>query len=54
MIDTIRVGTMLIEDGTPTPESLAVGTHPYSLGWSSIRKSRWLANSRLQQLLSCV
>jgi hypothetical protein len=39
MIETIRVGTMLIEDGTPTPESLVVGTEPYSAGWSSIVKS---------------
>jgi hypothetical protein len=39
MTDTIRVGTMFIEDGTPTPESLVVGTEPYSPGWSSISKS---------------
>ncbi len=36
MTDRIRVGTMLIEDGTPTPESFVVGTEPYSPGWSSI------------------
>ena len=30
---------MLIEDGTPTPESLVIGTEPYSPGWSSIIKS---------------
>ena len=39
MTDRIRVGTMLIEDGTHTPESLGVGTERYSAGWSSIIKS---------------
>ena len=39
MTDRIRVGTMLIEDGTHTPESLVVGTERYSAGWSSIIKS---------------
>ena len=39
MTETIRVGTMLIQDGTATPESLVVGTEPYSPGWSSIIKS---------------
>ena len=39
MIETIHVGTMLMQDGTPTPESLVVGTEPYSPGWSSIIKS---------------
>jgi hypothetical protein len=39
MTDTIRVGAMLIEDGTPTPESLVVDTRPYSPGWSSITNS---------------
>ena len=39
MTDRIRVGTMLIEDGTHTPESLVVGTERYSAGWSSIMKS---------------
>jgi hypothetical protein len=36
MTDTIRVGTMLIADGTHTPKSLVVPTERYSAGWSSI------------------
>jgi hypothetical protein len=39
MTDRICVGTMLIEDGTHTPESLIVGTERYLAGWSSITKS---------------
>src|SRR5437868_9847774 len=39
MTGRIWVGTMLIEDGTHTPESLGVGTERYSAGWSSIMKS---------------
>jgi hypothetical protein len=39
MTDTIHVGTMLIEDGTATPESFVVGTEGYSPGWSSISNS---------------
>ncbi len=39
MRDRICVGTMLIEDGTYTPESLVVDTERYSAGWSSIIKS---------------
>lgn len=39
MTDRIRVGTMLIKDGTHTPESLGVETERYSAGWSSICKS---------------
>jgi hypothetical protein len=35
----ICVGTMLIEDGTKTPESLVMETERYSPGWSSILKS---------------
>ncbi len=38
MTDQIRLGTMLIEDGTHTPESLVVDTEGYSAGWSSIIK----------------
>ncbi|HZQ18292.1 MAG TPA: hypothetical protein VFA90_06180 [Terriglobales bacterium] len=38
MIDRIRVGTMLIAEGTLTPQSLVVGTESYSAGWSSITK----------------
>jgi hypothetical protein len=36
MTDKIRAGTMIIKDGTQTPESLAVDTKPYLAGWSSI------------------
>jgi hypothetical protein len=36
MTDRIHVGTMLIQDGTNTPESLVVGTECYSTGWSTI------------------
>jgi hypothetical protein len=39
MTDRIRVGTMLIADGTHTPESLVVDTERYSAGWSSITGS---------------
>ncbi len=39
MTDKIRPGTMLIEDGTLTPESLVLGTEPYSGDWSFILKS---------------
>ena len=39
MTDGIRVGTLLIKDGTHTPESFAIETEHYSTGWSSILKS---------------
>jgi len=39
MRDNICVGTMLIEDGTHTPESLVLDTEGYSAGWSSLIKS---------------
>jgi hypothetical protein len=39
MTDKIRVGTMLLEDGTPTPKSMVVATESYSAGWSSIFQS---------------
>ncbi len=39
MRDRICVGTMLIEDGTPAPETLVIETEHYSAGWSSIIKS---------------
>lgn len=39
MRDRIRVGTMLIEDGTQTPQTLVIETERYSAGWSSIIKS---------------
>jgi len=38
MTDQIRLGTMLIEDDTRTPESLVLGTEHFSAGWSSIVK----------------
>jgi hypothetical protein len=39
MTDRIRAGTMLIADGTHTPESLVVDAESYSAGWSSIMGS---------------
>jgi hypothetical protein len=39
MTDKIRVGTMLLEEGTPLPESFVLGTEPYATGWSSIQSS---------------
>lgn len=39
MTDRIRVGTMLIADGTHMPESLVVDIEGYSAGWSSIMGS---------------
>lgn len=38
MTDRIHAGTMLISDGTHTPESLVIDTESYSVGWSSIIK----------------
>ena len=34
--DRIRAGTMLLEDGTGTPESFVLNIEPYSMGWSLI------------------
>ena len=34
--DRIRAGTMLLEDGTGTPESFILNIEPYSMGWSLI------------------
>jgi hypothetical protein len=39
MTENIRVGTMLLEDGTPIPKSMVVATESYSAGWSSIFQS---------------
>jgi hypothetical protein len=39
MTDRIRVGTMLLEDGTGMPESVVLGIEPYSMGWSLIIKA---------------
>ncbi len=36
MTDRIGVGTMLLEDGTATPESLMVDTSAYLPSWSSV------------------
>jgi hypothetical protein len=36
MKETIERGTILVEDGTPMPESLIVYTEPYAAGWSSL------------------
>ena len=36
MTDRIRVGTMLVADGTHMPATLVVDTEHYSAGWSSI------------------
>jgi hypothetical protein len=38
MTNTLHVGTLLIEDGTPRPELLVVSTEPYSARWSYIAK----------------
>jgi hypothetical protein len=38
MTNTLHVGTLLIEDGTPRPELLVVSTEPYSARWSCIAK----------------
>jgi hypothetical protein len=40
MTDNIRVGTMLLAEGTPLPASLLVGAEPYyATGWSCIQSS---------------
>jgi hypothetical protein len=39
MTDKIRVGSMLLAEGTPLPESLVVGTEPYANGWSCLPSS---------------
>jgi hypothetical protein len=39
MTENIRVGTMLLEDGTLIPKSMIVATESYSAGWSSIFQS---------------
>jgi hypothetical protein len=36
MSDRVRAGTILIQDGTPTPAGMVVTTQRYSAGWSSI------------------
>lgn len=36
MSHTIGIGTILIEQGTPTPSSISPATESYALGWSAI------------------
>ena len=36
MKETIELGTILVEEGTPMPDSLLVSTKPYGAGWSSV------------------
>ena len=50
MTDKIRAGTMLLEEGTPLPESLVLGTEPYATGWSCIQSS----SAQLSQELESV
>jgi len=39
MTESIRVGTVLLRDGTKLPKALAVTTERYSAGWSFITRS---------------
>jgi hypothetical protein len=36
MKETMERGTILVEEGTPMPDSLLVSTKPYGAGWSSV------------------
>ena len=36
MSHTVGIGTILIEQGTPMPHAMNVGTEPYDLGWSAV------------------
>ena len=38
-MDTIKMGTILMQAGTVTPESLRGDTEPYSPGWDVIKNS---------------
>jgi len=40
MLDTIKTGTILIEDGTLLPESLRLESEAYSTGWTSVSNVR--------------
>jgi hypothetical protein len=40
MIDTIKTGTILIEDGTLLPDSLRLESEAYSTGWTSVSNVR--------------
>jgi hypothetical protein len=33
---TVGMGTILIEQGTPMPPAMNIGTEPYDLGWSAV------------------
>jgi hypothetical protein len=33
---TVGMGTILIEQGTPMPPTMNIGTEPYDLGWSAV------------------
>jgi hypothetical protein len=37
MREAIEAGTILIEEGTPVPDSLLLESEPYSSGWGSLR-----------------
>lgn len=37
MADSIKIGTIFIEEGTPLPESLQLESEPYSREWKSIK-----------------
>jgi hypothetical protein len=40
MTDTIKTGTILIEDGTLLPKSLLLESQAYSTGWTSVSNVR--------------
>jgi hypothetical protein len=40
MLDTIKTGTILIEDGTLLPKSLLLESEAYSAGWTSVSNVR--------------
>jgi hypothetical protein len=40
MIETIKTGTILIEDGTLLPDSLRLESEAYSTGWTSVSNIR--------------
>jgi hypothetical protein len=37
MADPIKVGTVIIEEGTPVPDALKFESEPYSNGWTSVK-----------------
>ena len=40
MTDTVKTGTILIEDGTLLPKSLLLESEAYSIGWTSVSNVR--------------